>query len=102
MVDLYNVGTYNAYTGFKSHKVANQFRHRSFPYYDQLTSMYAKDRATRKDAQTIADIVEEIDAENVTIRNNLEERNIYRRCEYDVCLDEIDVLATQSQPPKPN
>ncbi|MFQ6624487.1 hypothetical protein Gotur_003316 [Gossypium turneri] len=26
-----------------SHKVAGQFRHRSFPYYDQLTSIYAKD-----------------------------------------------------------
>ncbi|MBA0734426.1 hypothetical protein Gogos_018334 [Gossypium gossypioides] len=26
-----------------SHKVADQFRHRSFPYYDQLTSIYAKD-----------------------------------------------------------
>ncbi|MBA0724709.1 hypothetical protein Golax_021375, partial [Gossypium laxum] len=98
MVDLYNVGTYNADTGFKtgylnelermlekvlphamlkaklnlesmirtlkkSHKASGQFRHHSFPYYDQLTSIYAKDRATGKDAQTAADIVEEIDAE---------------------------------------
>ncbi|MFQ6651484.1 hypothetical protein Gotur_023796, partial [Gossypium turneri] len=34
-----------------SHKAFGQFRHRSFPYYDQLTSIYAKERATRKDAQ---------------------------------------------------
>ncbi|MBA0715204.1 hypothetical protein Golax_014118 [Gossypium laxum] len=34
----------------KSHKEADQFRHNSFPYYDQLTSIYAKDRATRKNA----------------------------------------------------
>ncbi|MBA0776747.1 hypothetical protein Gotri_011703 [Gossypium trilobum] len=54
------------------------------------------------DAQTIVDIVEEIDAENVAIGNNLEERNIYCGCEYEVCLDEMDVSATQSQPPKPN
>ncbi|MFQ6624550.1 hypothetical protein Gotur_003440 [Gossypium turneri] len=92
MVDLHNVGTFNADTGFKvgylnelekigknnsgfgwdeqrqlvvaedaSHKEAGQFKHRSFPYYDQLTAMYAKDRATGKDAQTVADIIEEID-----------------------------------------
>ncbi|MFQ6661092.1 hypothetical protein Gotur_029370 [Gossypium turneri] len=33
-----------------SHKEASQFKHCSFPYYDQLTAIYAKDRATRKDA----------------------------------------------------
>ncbi|MBA0784947.1 hypothetical protein Gotri_026262, partial [Gossypium trilobum] len=75
MVDLYNVETYNIDTGFKasylnelekmlekSHKTVGQFRHRSFPYYDQLTSIYAKDRATGKVAQTIAYIVEKINA----------------------------------------
>ncbi|MBA0819923.1 hypothetical protein Gohar_019458 [Gossypium harknessii] len=30
-----------------SHKTVGQFRHRNFLYYDQLTSIYAKDRATR-------------------------------------------------------
>ncbi|MBA0848358.1 hypothetical protein Goshw_001072 [Gossypium schwendimanii] len=79
-----------------SHKAASQFRHRSFSYYDQLTSIYAKDRATRNDAQTTAYIVEEIDAENVTTANNLEERNNYRGYENDVSLDEMDVSATQS------
>ncbi|MBA0881393.1 hypothetical protein Goshw_027386 [Gossypium schwendimanii] len=64
----------------KSHKTSGQFRHHSFPYYDQLTSIYAKDRATRKDAQTAADIVEEIDAEEVATTNNLEEENNYHRC----------------------
>ncbi|XP_012488011.2 uncharacterized protein At2g29880-like [Gossypium raimondii] len=34
----------------KSHKEASQFRHRSFPYYNQLTAIYARDRATGKDA----------------------------------------------------
>ncbi|KAK5836545.1 hypothetical protein PVK06_012337 [Gossypium arboreum] len=81
MVDLYNVRTYNAYTGFKDIEKG-------------------LDRATRKDAQTVAYIVEEIDAENVAIGNNLEERNIYRGCKYDVCLDEMDVSAFQQ--PKPN
>ncbi|MBA0606418.1 hypothetical protein Godav_018880 [Gossypium davidsonii] len=32
------------------HKAADQFRHHNFPYYDQLTSICAKDRATGKDA----------------------------------------------------
>ncbi|MBA0723026.1 hypothetical protein Golax_003644, partial [Gossypium laxum] len=71
--------------------------HRIFPYYDQLTSIYAKDRATRKDAQTSADIVEEIDVEDVATANNLEEGNNYHGCEDDVSLDEMDVSATQSQ-----
>ncbi|MBA0783648.1 hypothetical protein Gotri_001328 [Gossypium trilobum] len=86
MVDLYNVETYNADTKFnasylnelermleKIHKEAGQCRHRSFPYYDQHTSIYAKDRATGKYAQTAADIVEKIDAEDVTTANNIEE-----------------------------
>ncbi|MBA0789543.1 hypothetical protein Gotri_025683, partial [Gossypium trilobum] len=50
-----------------SHKATGKFRHRSFPYYYQLTSIYAKDRATEKDAQIIADIVEEIDSEDIAI-----------------------------------
>ncbi|MFQ6669030.1 hypothetical protein Gotur_034437 [Gossypium turneri] len=55
------------------HKEAGQCRHHSFPYYDQLNSIYAKDRATGKYAQTAADIVEEIDAEDVATANNIEE-----------------------------
>ncbi|MBA0749383.1 hypothetical protein Gogos_003324, partial [Gossypium gossypioides] len=128
MVDLYNVGTYNADTRFKvdylnelermlekviphamlkakpnlSHKVASQFRHRSFPYYDQLTSIYAKDRAIGKNAQIAADIVEEMDAKDVATTNNLEEGNNYHGYEDDVSMDEMDVSATQSQPLKPN
>ncbi|MBA0608218.1 hypothetical protein Godav_020460 [Gossypium davidsonii] len=31
-----------------SHKEAGQFKHRSFPYHDQLTVIYAKNRATGK------------------------------------------------------
>ncbi|MBA0851095.1 hypothetical protein Goshw_013043 [Gossypium schwendimanii] len=79
-----------------SHKAAGQFRHCNFPYYDQLTSIYAKDQATRKDAQTTANIVEEIDVEDVAIVNNLEEGYNYHGCEDDVFLDEMDVLTTQS------
>ncbi|MBA0812869.1 hypothetical protein Gohar_026800, partial [Gossypium harknessii] len=80
------------------HKLAGQFRHLSFPYYDQLTSIYAKDRAIGKNAQTAVDIVEEIDAKDVATTNNLEEGNNYHGCEHDVSMDEMDVSATQSQP----
>ncbi|MFQ6643004.1 hypothetical protein Gotur_017603 [Gossypium turneri] len=82
--------------------ITGQCRHRIFPYYDQLTSIYAKDRATRKDAQTSTDIVEEIDVEDVATANNLEEGNNYHGCEDDVSLDEMDVSATQSQLSKPH
>ncbi|MFQ6653928.1 hypothetical protein Gotur_025104 [Gossypium turneri] len=66
MVDLYNVGIYNANMGFKAiylnelermlEKVlphamlkakSNLESRIKLPYYDQLTSIYAKDRATR-------------------------------------------------------
>ncbi|MFQ6653204.1 hypothetical protein Gotur_024723 [Gossypium turneri] len=49
----------------KSHKEAVQFRRRTFPYYDQLIAIYARDRATGKDAQTVADVLEEINADDV-------------------------------------
>ncbi|MBA0838251.1 hypothetical protein Goarm_010324, partial [Gossypium armourianum] len=48
-----------------SHKGVGQFRTQSFLYYEQLTSIYAKDRATGKDAQTTTDIVEELHVEDV-------------------------------------
>ncbi|PPR89682.1 hypothetical protein GOBAR_AA31004 [Gossypium barbadense] len=83
-----------------SHKAVGQLRYRIFPYYDQFTFIYAKDRAIGKDAQTTTDIVKEIDVEGVT--NNLEEGNNYHKCENDVFLDKMDVSATQSQLSKPN
>ncbi|MBA0743301.1 hypothetical protein Gogos_005996, partial [Gossypium gossypioides] len=78
-----------------SHKESDQFRHRSFPYYDQLTTIYVKDRATGKDAQTVVDIIEKIDAEDVVTANTHEERNDFHGCETDVSLDEMDLLTTQ-------
>ncbi|MFQ6623412.1 hypothetical protein Gotur_003831, partial [Gossypium turneri] len=53
----------------------------SFPYYDQLTVIYAKDRATGKDAQTAAGIIEEINVEDVASTNIHEERNDFYGCE---------------------
>ncbi|MBA0848599.1 hypothetical protein Goshw_004400, partial [Gossypium schwendimanii] len=129
MVDLYNVRTFNADTGFKAgylnelekmlekalpnamlkagpniesrirrHKEAGQFRHCSFPYYDQLTAIYAKDRAIGKNAQTVADVIEEINVEDVATTDINEERNGFYGCEADVSLDEMDVFATEPQP----
>ncbi|MFQ6669715.1 hypothetical protein Gotur_034851, partial [Gossypium turneri] len=68
----------------------------SFPYYDQLTAIYAKGRATGKDAQTAADIIEEIDVEDVATTNTHEERNDFYGCKADDSLDDIDLSATQS------
>ncbi|MBA0661725.1 hypothetical protein Goklo_005985, partial [Gossypium klotzschianum] len=110
MVNLHNVGTFNVDTGFKagylneleknSYKEAGQFKHRSFPYYDQLIAIYSKDRATGKDAQTTIDIIEEIDVEDVAITNIYEEINDFHACEADVSLDDINLSATQLQPPR--
>ncbi|MBA0730006.1 hypothetical protein Golax_023281 [Gossypium laxum] len=73
-----------------SHKEPGQFRHRSFPYYDQLTTIYAKDQATGKDAQTTTDIIEEIDVEEVAT-NTHEERNDFHECETNASLDDMDL-----------
>ncbi|PPD73357.1 hypothetical protein GOBAR_DD29717 [Gossypium barbadense] len=70
----------------KSHKEAAQFRFRTFPYYDQLTTIYARDRATGKDAQTAADVLEEIHADDVRTTDMNEERNTFYDCEADVSL----------------
>ncbi|MBA0754601.1 hypothetical protein Gogos_019984 [Gossypium gossypioides] len=83
-----------------SYKEVGQFKHRSFPYYDQLTAIYAKDRATGKDAQITTDIIEEIDVEDVAITNTHEERNNFHGCEADVSLDDMDLSATQLQAPR--
>ncbi|PPD91223.1 hypothetical protein GOBAR_DD11842 [Gossypium barbadense] len=79
----------------KSHKEAAQFRHRTFPYYNQLTAIYARDRATGKDAQTAADVLEEINADDVPTTDMNEERNTFYDCEADVSLDDMDVSGTE-------
>ncbi|PPE00443.1 hypothetical protein GOBAR_DD02539 [Gossypium barbadense] len=79
----------------KSHKEAAQFRHRTFPYYDQLTTIYARDRATGKDAQTAADVLEEINADGVPTTGMDEERNSFYDCEADVSLDDMDVSTAE-------
>ncbi|MBA0783706.1 hypothetical protein Gotri_001375 [Gossypium trilobum] len=88
--DMLN-GKDNSDFGWDDHKAAGQFRHHSFSYYDQLASIYAKDRAIEKYAQTTTDIVKEIDVEDVATANNLEEGNNYHECKNDVSLDEMDV-----------
>ncbi|MBA0762989.1 hypothetical protein Gotri_012524, partial [Gossypium trilobum] len=121
MVNLHNVRTSNVDTGFKwkknsgfdwdeyrqlvvaedvSHKKVVQFKHCSFPYYDQLTSIYAKDQAIGKDAQTTADIIEEIDVEDVATTNTHEERNDFHGCEADISFYNMNLSATQPQPPR--
>ncbi|MBA0739588.1 hypothetical protein Gogos_012845, partial [Gossypium gossypioides] len=69
-----------------SYKETGQFRHRNFYYYDQLSFIYAKDRAIGKDAQTTTDIVEKIDVEDVSNTKNPKEGNIYHGCEDGVFL----------------
>ncbi|MBA0634099.1 hypothetical protein Godav_005230, partial [Gossypium davidsonii] len=120
MVDLYNVGTYNADTGFKAdylnelekmlEKVLPHAMLKAKPnlesrirtlkrdlaiIYDMLSGKDNSGFATGKDPQTTVDIVEEIDADDATTANNLEEGNNYRGCEDDVSLDEMDVSAIQ-------
>ncbi|MBA0749435.1 hypothetical protein Gogos_003360 [Gossypium gossypioides] len=43
-----------------SHKNASTWRMKIFPYFDELTMIYWKDRVTRKHAQVAIDILDEI------------------------------------------
>ncbi|KHG08666.1 hypothetical protein F383_35527 [Gossypium arboreum] len=45
--------------------------------------------ATRKYAQTVVDIIKEIDVEDVVTANTHEQRNDFQGCEADVSLNEI-------------
>ncbi|MBA0756141.1 hypothetical protein Gogos_021509 [Gossypium gossypioides] len=84
------------------YKEVGRFKTQSFLYYEQFTSIYAKDRAIRKYAQIAIDIVEELCAEDVANERNLEEGSNENGCKFDVSLNEMDVSATQSQPSNPN
>ncbi|PPD94163.1 hypothetical protein GOBAR_DD08806 [Gossypium barbadense] len=59
--------------------------------YLKLTAIYARDRATGKDAQTAVDVLEEINAEDVPTTDMNEERNTFYDCEADVSLDDMDI-----------
>ncbi|MFQ6646625.1 hypothetical protein Gotur_020030, partial [Gossypium turneri] len=65
---------WNSY--LNSHKEAGQLRHHSFPYYDQLTVIYARDRATEKDAQTAADVIKKINVQDLRNRNQIETKGV--------------------------
>ncbi|MBA0634989.1 hypothetical protein Godav_029874, partial [Gossypium davidsonii] len=45
-----------------------------------------------------ADIIEEIDVEDIATTNTHEERNNFHGCKVDVSLDEMDLSSTQPQP----
>ncbi|MFQ6646621.1 hypothetical protein Gotur_020030 [Gossypium turneri] len=66
--------------------------------FDQLTVIYARDRATEKDAQTAADVIKKINVQDVPTTYINEERNEFYDCEADVSLDDMDVSATEPQP----
>ncbi|KAK5786854.1 hypothetical protein PVK06_041500 [Gossypium arboreum] len=124
MVDLHNARTFNADTRFKAgylnelekmlekvlpnvmlkakanleSRIRTLIRYWSI-VYDMLSGKNNSgfDRATGKDAQTAAYIIEEINAEDVAATNTHEERNNFHGSEADVSLDDIDLSATQLQ-----
>ncbi|XVF64580.1 hypothetical protein PTKIN_Ptkin09bG0180200 [Pterospermum kingtungense] len=56
-----------------SHKDVTQFRTKSFGFYNELSQIYAKDRATEKDAQIAVDILEDTALEeNIEINEGTE------------------------------
>ncbi|MBA0620699.1 hypothetical protein Godav_006391 [Gossypium davidsonii] len=119
MVELHNVRTFKANTGFKAGYLNKLERmlEKVLPHamlkvkpnlesririlkkdwaivYDMLRGKDNSGLSTGKDAQPATDIVEEMDAEDVATTKNPEEGSTYHGCEVDVSLDEMDVSAT--------
>ncbi|PON78101.1 hypothetical protein TorRG33x02_239380 [Trema orientale] len=44
----------------QSHKEATPFKHKAFPYYEDLCLVFGKDRATGNDAEGLADTIDDI------------------------------------------
>ncbi|KDP42791.1 hypothetical protein JCGZ_00490 [Jatropha curcas] len=53
----------------KSHQDAEQFRFKTFPFYEELCTAFGKDCASGKDAETSADVMEELEREATTNAN---------------------------------
>ncbi|MBA0839534.1 hypothetical protein Goarm_005246 [Gossypium armourianum] len=47
----------------KRNKNANPFKTRTLPYFEDLSMIYGKDRATRKDTQTTIGVIEDLERE---------------------------------------
>ncbi|MFQ6653203.1 hypothetical protein Gotur_024723 [Gossypium turneri] len=106
MVDLHNVGTFNADIGFKAgylnelekklEKALPNAMLKAKPNIEsRIRLLKREDRATGKDAQTVADVLEEINADDVPTTNMNKERNSFYDCEVDVSLDDMDVSTTE-------
>ena len=52
----------------QSHPAAARLREKSFPYLEELTIIFGKDRATKAGAEALANVVEEIDRERPQIQ----------------------------------
>ncbi|MFQ6632111.1 hypothetical protein Gotur_010016, partial [Gossypium turneri] len=105
-VDLHNVGTFNADTGFKAGYLneLEKMLEKALPnamlkvkpnIESRIRLLKREDRATGKDAQTVADVLEEINTEDIPTTDMNEERNSFYDCEADFSLDDMDVSATE-------
>ncbi|KAA8522293.1 hypothetical protein F0562_012966 [Nyssa sinensis] len=54
----------------KSHKGAAMFKNKSLTHFEELLIIFGKDRATGRNAQTVADVVEELDKEGAENETN--------------------------------
>ncbi|XVF43690.1 hypothetical protein PTKIN_Ptkin02bG0061000 [Pterospermum kingtungense] len=75
------------------HKDVVQFRTRSFCFYNELSQIYAKDKATGKDTQTAADILEDIALEeNIEINKGTEHES-----QFELGSDDMDISSRVPQ-----
>ncbi|PPD98872.1 hypothetical protein GOBAR_DD04086 [Gossypium barbadense] len=91
--DMLN-GQNNSGFGWDEHRQLVVAEDAVWESYVKLTAIYVRDRATGKDAQTAADVLEEIHAEDERTTDMNEERNTFYDCEADVSLDDMDVSGT--------
>ncbi|KAG8391446.1 hypothetical protein BUALT_Bualt01G0188700 [Buddleja alternifolia] len=82
LLDMANLGTYKPENGFKpgylncveekmqSHPSHSSWQNKSFPFYEDLLIIFGKDRATGTNAEGPADMIEEIQREQVNNNAN--------------------------------
>ncbi|KAG8501010.1 hypothetical protein CXB51_003042 [Gossypium anomalum] len=115
MVDLHNVGTFNADTRFKVdylnelekmlEKVLPNAKLKAKPNLESRIRTLKRDWSIvydmvsgKNNSGFAADIIKEIDTEDVATTNTHEERNYFHGWEADVSLDDVDLSGTQQQP----
>ncbi|KAK3228463.1 hypothetical protein Dsin_000344 [Dipteronia sinensis] len=86
-------------SGDISHKEAAPFKLKSFPYYDELSMIFGKDRATGQHAETPADVEKQLQNEggDYNYDDNSSSENVYGASDNNVDIQLVSKSSKGSQ-----